>query len=407
MQEQKKRRKKCGKIQIYSDEPCVTCLDKFFDCAEADCVEKPGNTQKHPVEHIGQVQGNLTHDAASSSQGWRKLVTTEEDQEHLNYPEDLVCTRKLVASGNSGNSGTEGNDPAWPHSLHKSTNYVLHMEKVFSIVRQRYGLSPADQMKDLDVNTTIWGIFMSVTLQAAVHLGKEYTENLRSTKNQPKKPLKQLLHVTERLITDQIDRQQPMWRETTLLTDRAVQFATATTCVFADSVPGLGVISTQPVKAWESKINCFWKHVISNIWIESSGSRWSSSGKYSEDSLQWEFSSRFKRWWMNQRVNQSNSREGSSSCQCTMTLIGKNEETKECAFRMLSELLNILEQRWYGRENASEGMMLNFAESGPCISCQQLLRKRRIKKQSKKSENHSLQRWWWHHWVDPSHNYFR
>ena len=33
-------------------------------------------------------------------------------------------------------------------------------------------------MKDLDVNTAIWGKFMSVTLQAAVRLGNDYTENL-------------------------------------------------------------------------------------------------------------------------------------------------------------------------------------------------------------------------------------
>ena len=59
------------------------------------------------------------------------------------------------------------------------------MDKVFSIVRQRYGLSPTDQMKDLDVNAVTWGIFLSVTLQVAVHLDLDYTENLRSTKNQP------------------------------------------------------------------------------------------------------------------------------------------------------------------------------------------------------------------------------
>ena len=175
-------------------------------------------------------------DAASSSEGWQKDEVLE------------VSTRKLVASGSSE---TEGSDKAWPHNLHKSTNYVLHMEKVFSIVRQRHGLSPTDQMKDLDVNTVVWSIFMSVTLQAAVHLGKDYTENLRSTKNQPKKSLRQLFQVTERLITDQteiiglttIDWQQPMWRETTLLTDRAVQFATAKTYVFSDSVLCLGGIS--------------------------------------------------------------------------------------------------------------------------------------------------------------------
>ena len=46
---------------------------------------------------------------------------------------------------------------------------------------------------------------MSVTLQAAVHLGKDHAENLRSTKNQTLKSMKQLFHMTERLITDQTE----------------------------------------------------------------------------------------------------------------------------------------------------------------------------------------------------------
>ena len=48
-----------------------------------------------------------------------------------------------------------------------------------------------------------------------------------------------------------------MFRETTLLTDRAVQFATAKTYVFSDSVLNLGGISDKPVKAWESRIKWF------------------------------------------------------------------------------------------------------------------------------------------------------
>ena len=147
------------------------------------------------------------------------------------------------------------------------------MEKVFSILRQRYGPSPTDQIKDFDVNTAIWGIFMSVTLQAAVHLRKDCKEKLRSTKNQHKKSLRELFQVTERLITDQteftglttIDWQQPMWRETTLLTDRTVQFATAQNYVFSGSVLCLGGISTEPVKAWESKINWFLENTLSKI----------------------------------------------------------------------------------------------------------------------------------------------
>ena len=258
-----------------------TCLDKFFGCAESDCVEKKSlGILKAPCQNDWTSAGRpgareFNPDAASSSLalqkdtvldvGTRKLVATEEDQEHLNYPVDRVSTRKIVAAGNSE---TDGSDRAWPHILnifHMSTNYVLHMEKVFSIVRRRYGLSPTDQVKNLDVNEALRGIFVLVTLQGAVHLGKDFTDKFRSTKNQPKKSLRESFQVTERWITDQteipglttIDWQQPLWRETTLLTDRAVQFATDKTYISSDSVLCLEGISTEPVQAWESKTKCF------------------------------------------------------------------------------------------------------------------------------------------------------
>ena len=44
---------------------------------------------------------------------------------------------------------------------------------------------------------------MSVTLQAAVHLGNDYAEKLHSLKNQPMRTLKQSFNVTEKLIRDQ------------------------------------------------------------------------------------------------------------------------------------------------------------------------------------------------------------
>ena len=107
-------------------------------------------------------------------------------------------------------------------------------------------------------------IFISVTLQAAVHLGKDYTENLRSTKNQPKKSLRQLFQVTERLITDQTkntglttnDWQHPVSRDD-FDNWPSCSCVTAKTYVFSDSVLCLWVISTEPVKAWESKIKWF------------------------------------------------------------------------------------------------------------------------------------------------------
>ena len=44
---------------------------------------------------------------------------------------------------------------------------------------------------------------MNVTLQAAVHLGRDHMENQRFTKNELLKSLKQCFQVTEKLIEDQ------------------------------------------------------------------------------------------------------------------------------------------------------------------------------------------------------------
>ena len=49
---------------------------------------------------------------------------------------------------------------------------------------------------------------------------------------------------------------EPMWKETTLFTERVVQFATAKTCIFSDLVLCLGGISGEPVEAWDSRIKC-------------------------------------------------------------------------------------------------------------------------------------------------------
>ena len=46
---------------------------------------------------------------------------------------------------------------------------------------------PTDDLKYFYVNTAICGIVMSVTLQAAVHLGRDYLLNSRSVKNQSSK----------------------------------------------------------------------------------------------------------------------------------------------------------------------------------------------------------------------------
>ena len=170
----------------------------------------------------------------------------------------------------------------WPHHFHISPAVVPHMEKVYSIIRKIYGQSPTDDLNDLDVNTAVWGVFLNVTLQEAVHLGRDHLESLRFTKNQLLKSVKQLSLVTEKLIEDQkeisnlttIDHEELTWRSTSLLCDNAFEITNAQTYIFADSVLCLGTMSDLPVEAWKNK-----KMVFGNSLSQRSESnRWRTDG---------------------------------------------------------------------------------------------------------------------------------
>ena len=55
------------------------------------------------------------------------------------------------------------------------------------------------------MNTEICRIYLSVKRQAAEHLGQEYSQNLRSVKNQLLKSVKQLIRTTGKLTKDQVE----------------------------------------------------------------------------------------------------------------------------------------------------------------------------------------------------------
>ena len=108
------------------------------------------------------------------------------NQDLLNFRGSSESTRRLEALIVENSESIDGNDTVWPHNLHISTAYVPHLEKVL----QKFGRKPGDKMEDLDVNTSIWRIFMTATLHAAVHVGDAYVESLHPAKNLSKRTLK-------------------------------------------------------------------------------------------------------------------------------------------------------------------------------------------------------------------------
>ena len=179
--------------------------------------------------------------------------------------------RQPLAHGASSSVDQENQkktEATWDHYLQISPDTSHSLEAVFSMVRKIYGKQPGDPTEDLNVNLTIWGMFMNTTLRAAVHLGKYYDMNLRFVKNYLWKTTGQFFRETEKLISGHsetagisvIDFQDLRWMSTSLLHSRAYQCSTAKVYVFSDSVLCLGKMGDNLVESWKKQIQWYPDH---------------------------------------------------------------------------------------------------------------------------------------------------
>ena len=104
-----------------------------------------------------------------------------------------------------------------------------YLEKVFKNLRQKLNLAEEAPILGLKANVLIWGLFMSGTMKAAIHLGPSYIENLEVYRNTNFEELKNLFDFTQRLIFDHqaeilnvstIDWKVSSWTTSTLTHDQ-------------------------------------------------------------------------------------------------------------------------------------------------------------------------------------------
>ena len=224
MQEQKRRRKKCGKIEIYSDELVFSCPDKFLIQEKSECIPKSGDTHSsgNPKawweETLNPTQRRVLKRDWKIHSHRENLSQQKRNQEcgssRIWIWEWRRCDRETgcfkTAAGKpyaSSKSDCQGRPKAekieWSHNLHVSPATNHQTEAVFSIVRGTYGREHDDPMNDLDVNMAIWCILLNATLRAAVHLGQDYDVNSLFVKNHLWNSVGQLLRETAKLISDQ------------------------------------------------------------------------------------------------------------------------------------------------------------------------------------------------------------
>ena len=70
-------------------------------------------------------------------------------------------------------------------------------------VRKRQYQSSKDATKDSDKHSVIWRMFMSVTWESAVFMGKNYLDNRHSITNTKDLTLKQMFDISARLVSEQ------------------------------------------------------------------------------------------------------------------------------------------------------------------------------------------------------------
>ena len=128
-----------------------------------------------------------------------------------------------------------------------NTRYI---ENVFANVPHKLNRPEDDRIVlDQEVNVLIWGLLMSTTMRAAMHLGENYKDNLFTCRNTNHEALKALFDITQKLILNQNHEIMHVstieWRLTsrmryTLQHDKVSKLPEAKVHVYSDSALCLG-----------------------------------------------------------------------------------------------------------------------------------------------------------------------
>ena len=152
------------------------------------------------------------------------------------------------------------------HPVYHVQQKKSFLERVNDQVRKRQRILNVTE-KDAK-HSVIWGMFMSVTLESAVFMGKNYLNNCHSIANTKDLTLKQMFDISTRLVSEQdeisgletIDWENHSWKYMSLIGDeRVINLQRTKVYVFSDSVLCLGKIHENPQSnyAWEDRLGWF------------------------------------------------------------------------------------------------------------------------------------------------------
>ena len=186
-------------------------------------------------------------------------VILEEEANHDRTGRPVVCSQRahqFVVEDNETESELSLGSRSF---LHRVNDQVRKRQKQFSM----------DATKDGDKHSVIWGMFISSTSQTSVFMGNNYSDNWHSIKNTEDLTMKQMLDISEKLVSEQSDEifgvetinwEDSSWKYLSLIGDEEVISLRRTKVyVFSDSVLCLRKMNENPQSnmAWEDRLTWF------------------------------------------------------------------------------------------------------------------------------------------------------
>ena len=202
-----------------------------------------------------------THEFQSRFSREHKHVILEEEESHdrtaqpVVYPQRGARPQQFII----GDDETESELSLGSRSL---------LNRVNDQARKRQKRSSMDATEDSEEQSVIWGMFMSVILESAVFMGKNYLDNCHFITNTKDLTLKQIFDISEKLVSEQdelygvetIGWENCSWKSLSLIGDeRVINLQRTKVYVFSDSVLCLGKIhqNSQSNEAWEDRLGWF------------------------------------------------------------------------------------------------------------------------------------------------------
>ena len=191
--------------------------------------------------------------------------------------------------------------------------------------------------EDGEKHFMIWRMFMTVTMESAVFMGKNYPTDLT---------LKQMFDISTRLVSEQdeisgmetICWENHSWKYMSLIGDeRIINLQRTKVFVFSDYVFCLGKKHEDPTnqtlhgnKDWSgSKV-----HRNTETWTELTASQWNSSGIFSQDSIRCSSVKKSKVYCTDWEKHQKILQEEFYLCRCSTTFLGDQRTMKKNAWQM-------------------------------------------------------------------------